>query len=86
MWQTLLGVASIGRSDDFFELGGHSLLAVRLVAETKRELGAALPLETIFRAPTLERFAVEVERAVARALNDDQMQNLDALLKELEGA
>jgi amino acid adenylation domain-containing protein/non-ribosomal peptide synthase protein (TIGR01720 family) len=86
MWQTLLGVASVGRSDDFFELGGHSLLAVRLVAETKRELGAALPLETIFRAPTLERFAAEVERAAARALNDDQLQNLDALLTELEGA
>ncbi|MET0592660.1 MAG: amino acid adenylation domain-containing protein, partial [Polyangiaceae bacterium] len=86
IWQSLLGVERVGRQDDFFELGGHSLLAIRLVARTKEQLGVAIPLETVFRATTLERFSDEVERAGSRTITDEKMQKLDALLTELEDA
>jgi amino acid adenylation domain-containing protein len=53
----LLGAERVGIRDDFFELGGHSLLAVRLMARVERETGRRLPLNALFRHPTVERLA-----------------------------
>ncbi len=53
LWGELLGVATVGASDDFFELGGHSLLAARLVARVSEELGLEPDLATLFERPIL---------------------------------
>jgi acyl carrier protein len=47
VWQGLLGVQHIGRSDNFFDLGGHSLLAMRAVNELEKRLGTKLDLRTL---------------------------------------
>jgi len=57
IWERVLGVKRIGMGHNFFELGGHSLKAVRLLAEIEKELGVDLPLNVIFKAPTVERLA-----------------------------
>ncbi|WP_246791972.1 non-ribosomal peptide synthetase [Burkholderia perseverans] len=56
IWQELLGVARVGRSDHFFELGGHSLLAVKLI-ERMRQAGLSADVRVLFGQPTLSALA-----------------------------
>jgi len=63
IWQELLGVERVGRSDDFFALGGHSLLAVQVLSRVRQRLGAELPLAELFRATVL----ADLGRAVTQA-------------------
>jgi amino acid adenylation domain-containing protein len=57
IWGSLLGIDRVGIHDDFFELGGHSLLATRLIARVREAFGREIPLESVFAAPTVARFA-----------------------------
>jgi amino acid adenylation domain-containing protein len=66
IWGQVLGVAKVGIHDDFFALGGHSLRAVKVLAQINEEFGVTVPLASIFRARTLDRFAAqEVEPRLA---------------------
>lgn len=57
LWENLLGVKPVGVKDSFFDLGGHSLLAARLFARMEKIFGRAIPLSTLFKAPTIEKLA-----------------------------
>ncbi len=57
IWQTVLGQASVGVTENFFDLGGHSLLVGRLLLRIDKEFGKKLSLADVFRAPTVERLA-----------------------------
>jgi tyrocidine synthetase-3 len=48
---------SIGIDEDFFDLGGHSLKATILVSKIHKTLNLKLPLEEIFRTPTIRELA-----------------------------
>jgi L-aminoadipate-semialdehyde dehydrogenase len=56
--------ASISREDSFFDLGGHSILATRMIFALRKKLFVEVPLGVIFKNPTLEAFAKEVEKVV----------------------
>jgi thioesterase domain-containing protein/acyl carrier protein len=62
IWRAVLGIRTIGVTDNFFDLGGHSLLVVRMFAEIENALGAHLPMATIFEAPTVEQLAAILDR------------------------
>src|SRR5690606_12163824 len=67
LWEELLGVPRVGRSDDFFSLGGHSLLTARLVARLRAPAGELrgmdVPLRIVFERPVLAHFAQTVDAA-----------------------
>ncbi|MFK7913292.1 MAG: amino acid adenylation domain-containing protein [Pseudomonadales bacterium] len=47
IWQELIGVKQIGRSDNFFAAGGHSLLAIKALAAIKEAIGVELDLRAL---------------------------------------
>jgi thioesterase domain-containing protein len=57
----VLGLERVGVRDNFFLLGGHSFLAVRVMAHIERRLGVKLPVVRLFRAPTIELLAGELD-------------------------
>ncbi|HEU4560057.1 MAG TPA: amino acid adenylation domain-containing protein, partial [Longimicrobium sp.] len=61
IWAEVLGVGRLGVHDEFFGLGGHSLLATQIVARVRDLFQLELPLQAIFEAPTIARFAQLIE-------------------------
>ncbi|KAI3403927.2 LYS2 [Candida oxycetoniae] len=56
--------ATISKTDSFFDLGGHSILGTRMIFELRKKLNVEIPLGVIFKNPTVEQFAKEVEKVI----------------------
>ncbi|MFT6777844.1 MAG: amino acid adenylation domain-containing protein [Paraglaciecola sp.] len=56
IWQGLLTIERIGRTDNFFQLGGHSLLMITLLEKIKQK-DLTIDIVSLFNAPTLEDMA-----------------------------
>src|SRR5450755_1972849 len=61
LWEEVLGVSPISVTASFFDLGGRSVLAARLFTKILRAFGKELPLSTLFRSPTVEQLAKELQ-------------------------
>ena len=64
----LLHVEQIGVDHNFFMLGGHSMLGAQLVGQIAQAFGVAIPLRTLFDAPTVRQLAAEVEQRLIAEL------------------
>jgi amino acid adenylation domain-containing protein len=53
IWAEVLGLDRVGVEDNFFELGGHSLSVIQLASRTLQVMGAAIPIELIFKDATV---------------------------------
>ncbi len=62
LWEQVLRRNPIGVTENFFDLGGHSLLAIRLFALIEQTFDQALPISTLFQAPTVEQLARVLRR------------------------
>ena len=58
IWEEVLGIASIGMTDDFFELGGTSLQSVEVLLRIEGKFGMALPPSTLTECSTIEELAL----------------------------
>lgn len=76
IWQEVLHVEKIGIHDDFFARGGHSLLAIQLISRIRETFAVEVALQSIFEAPTIERFALLLEG------NNKKLSPLVALNRE----
>jgi amino acid adenylation domain-containing protein len=63
IWQDVLQNGTVDIFDNFFELGGHSLLAVRLAAQISDAFDTELPLQALFRYPTVAELAGYLEQS-----------------------
>ena len=70
LWRDVLGVERVGRDDDFFSIGGHSLKGLQLFTRIQKELGIALPLATLIKAPTVAQLAAILEPQVGDIVDD----------------
>ncbi|WP_322480940.1 non-ribosomal peptide synthetase, partial [Thermogemmatispora sp.] len=58
----LLGREHVNLEANFFRLGGNSLLGAQLVLRISSTFGIDLPLQVLFRSPSLRALATEVDR------------------------
>lgn len=65
--------ATISKQDSFFDLGGHSILGTRMIFELRKKLNVEIPLGVIFKNPTVEQFAKEVEKVIQGGQADFQL-------------
>ncbi|SMF97468.1 non-ribosomal peptide synthase domain TIGR01720/amino acid adenylation domain-containing protein [Methylomagnum ishizawai] len=83
IWQELLGVGRVGRSDRFFDLGGHSLLAMRLAGQIKQTLDVELSVRQIFEHSELTDLAREIDHLGSGPVSTDPDHALADALAEL---
>ncbi|WOK36595.1 type I polyketide synthase [Sphingomonas sp. C3-2] len=57
LWEKMLGVSHLSRSDNFFDLGGHSLLAVQMINKLRQQSGRDVLLTALIEAPTVSTLA-----------------------------
>ncbi|KAG0248865.1 large subunit of alpha-aminoadipate reductase, partial [Mortierella polycephala] len=73
IWKQLLPSSPtwIPLTENFFDLGGHSILATRLIFEVRRVCCVDVPLNLVFREPTIGGMAKEVSRISLDSLELD---------------
>jgi amino acid adenylation domain-containing protein len=64
IWSEVLELEkkAIGIEVDFFELGGHSLKATKMVSKMHKELNVKIPLNEVFRNPTIKGIAAYIKK------------------------
>ncbi|MBP2845680.1 amino acid adenylation domain-containing protein [Dickeya oryzae] len=60
IWQSVLSVSQLNRTQDFFSLGGNSLSALRILTMVRKTFGMALPLESIYQFNTVQSMAAHI--------------------------
>jgi acyl-CoA synthetase (AMP-forming)/AMP-acid ligase II/acyl carrier protein len=55
IWQRTLNQQNPGLDDDFFDLGGDSLSATTFLLELEKQIGAEVPVDLLYEAPSLRR-------------------------------
>jgi acyl carrier protein len=68
IWQTILGVETIGIHDHFFDLGGNSLTALQVIGQLRQQLQVELSIQDFFTEATI---AAQAEILTTQAMQSD---------------
>jgi amino acid adenylation domain-containing protein len=60
IWAEVLYLDRVGIHDSFWDLGGHSLLATKVLARVNESFGIELPLQALFKSPTIADFTAAI--------------------------
>jgi len=97
-WASLirgLNAKTVTLQNNFFDLGGHSILAQQVILDIRRETGANVSINTLYKYPSLADFSAQVEKQLrlpngvnsdgtgAKEKDSEYAQSLDELLKQL---
>ena len=77
IWEDVLQLDKVGLKDNFFDLGGSSIRAVKMLAQTKKEMGIEVTGAEFFDNPTIEAFLSLTEKKnqlLARLQNKKQSE------------
>ncbi len=80
-WQEILGLPQVGIHDNFFAVGGDSLRAARVITRINGLFETELLLTSVFRHPTVERYAA----CVRTAASPPRLAAITATMRELQG-
>lgn len=80
-WAEVLSLEQIGIHDNFFDLGGHSLAATRIISHVIRRFQLELPIQSLFKAPTIAELAVVIAEHQENKVDEKE---LDQILNNLE--
>jgi aspartate racemase len=68
LWCDILKLDKVGIYDRFFELGGTSILAARFVNIIQVELGASIPIISIFESSSIAEYTMFLKKQHAQAV------------------
>ena len=77
-YEQVLMLNQVGRQDNFFLLGGDSLRATQVIVRLNEEFGLELPVSTVFRFPSPDRFGTHLDEVI-------EAVEVEALARSLEG-
>ncbi|MEO0434836.1 MAG: beta-ketoacyl synthase N-terminal-like domain-containing protein [Cyanobacteria bacterium J06656_5] len=84
IWQSILGIETVGIQDNFFDLGGDSLLAVQLLSQVRQNFPVELPLQQLlFDYSNIEKLAIAIEEVLLQNLEQMSDEDAKALLAML---
>lgn len=66
----VLSLPSVGVDESFFDLGGHSFLAQQLISKVNDALGAELPVQSLFRSPSVGQLLREASKGADENVAD----------------
>ncbi|MDP2891899.1 MAG: amino acid adenylation domain-containing protein, partial [Bacillota bacterium] len=63
IWQKVLGLDTIGVTDDYFDLGGDSLNVIMMTVEIHRVFNVDLMFTDVYQSPTIRQLAETIKNA-----------------------
>ena len=84
LWSEVLGQMQVSRQDNFFALGGHSLASINLVEQVNKTFSVSLSPQALFTYSNFTDFAAQVSHLLDSQVSDDVLNDLEALMGDLE--
>jgi acyl transferase domain-containing protein/acyl carrier protein len=79
IWGEVLGIASVGATDEFLALGGHSLFAIQIAGRLRAEFQIEFGLREMLECQTVTAAAAAIDQKVGAPVADDISDLLDEI-------